>query len=82
MMALTRTVRGMRFARRVEVGALAALAVLAAGAAAIGAAGGTLGLELPSALDSVLGSAAAMLGWVRLLLAATLIYGVVRVRED
>lgn len=77
-----RTVAGMRFARRVEIGALAVLAVLAAGSAAIGAAAGTLGIEAPSGLDSVLGSAAAVLGWARLLVAATLVYGVVRVRED
>lgn len=78
----SRTVPGMRFARRVEVGALAVLAVLAVGTAVIGATAGALGFEVPSGLDSVLGSAATMLGWLRLLVAATLVYGVVRVRED
>ena len=76
------TVRGMRFARRVEIGALAVLAVLAAGTATMGAAAGTLGFEVPSGLESVLGSAAATLGWMRLVVAAMLVYGVMRVRED
>jgi hypothetical protein len=75
-------VRAMSFIRRVEIGAVAMLVVTMVAAAAIGAGAGALGLNMPSGLDTALGSAASVLGWLRLLVLAALVYGVVRVRED
>ena len=77
-----RKVRVMSFVRRVEIGVVATLALIVVAAAALGAGAGTLGLEMPKELGTALSSAASVLGWLRLLVVAALVYGVVRVRED
>jgi hypothetical protein len=77
-----RNVRTMSLVRRVEIGALAILVLALAAAAAIAAGAGSMGLEMPKGLGEALSSAEGMLGWLRLLVLAALVYGVVRVRED
>jgi hypothetical protein len=37
---------------------------------------------MPRALSAALSSATSVLGWLRLVILAALVYGVVRVRED
>src|ERR1041385_8615079 len=77
-----RKVRAMSFVRRIEIGVVATLALIVVAAAALGAGAGTLGLEMPKELGTGPSSAASVLGWLRVLIVAALLYGVARVRGE
>jgi hypothetical protein len=69
----------MSVARRIEIGGIAILAVAGL---VLGAAGSVTAAQLPPAVVQALAGAADVLGWLRWLVVAALVFGVVRARED
>jgi hypothetical protein len=72
-------VAGVNALRRIEIGGVL---VLAAAAMLLGAMVSVAGLELPPAVTQALSGAVDVLGCVRWLIVAVLVFGVLRARED
>ena len=82
MTAWGRIVVAMNTVRRIELAAVLALVVCGLGLAAAGAIAGLAGARLPAAVEGALSAAGAVLGWARVAVAAALVYGVARAREN
>jgi len=82
MTARAPTVDGMKIARRMELGMVLVLLAAGLGIAGAGAIAGLVGAELPERLGMALGVAGMALGWVKVAVAAALVVGVARARED
>jgi hypothetical protein len=76
------SVAGMSTARRIEIGSLLSLAVAGLAVAVIGTLAAATGAELPVRVESALSSGMALVGWLRWLVVAALLYGVVKAREN
>ncbi len=72
----------MNGGRRIQTGAVVALLAGVMALAVGGASAGALGVELPDRVSAALGSAAGVLGWIRLLIMPLLVIPVLRARQD
>lgn len=73
---------GMNVARRIEVGLILALVAGGFAIAAAGTVAAFAGVGMPAGVGAALGMVGTVLGWAKVLVAAALVVGVARSRED